>query len=48
MIPRTMEEAAREMAARYGTTRSAVLTRALSLYLAEHTDWKPVEVEGLP
>lgn len=47
-VPRTMLEALREIAQRYGVTRSAVMRRALELYLAQHTDWKPQPEGGLP
>ena len=47
-VPRTMLDAMRGLAKDYGVTRSAVLRRALELYLAEHTDWKPEPEGGLP
>ena len=47
-VPRTMLDAMRGLARDYGVTRSAVLRRALELYLAEHTDWKPEPEGGLP
>ena len=43
-----MLDAMREMAERHHVTRSAVLRRALQLYLSEHTDWVPEPEGGLP
>lgn len=47
-VPRTMLPALAEMAKRHSVSRSAVLRRALELYLTEHTDWKPAPEGGLP
>lgn len=48
-IPRTMLEAIREVKERYDApSRSAVIVRAVEVYLTEHTDWKPSTTAGLP
>lgn len=47
-VPETMSAAVASLADAHHTTRSAVLVRALEIYLAEHTDWKPGPHKGLP
>lgn len=47
-VPETMVEAVAALAAAHNRSRSAVLVRALELYLAEHTDWRPRSHAGLP
>lgn len=47
-VPRTMIPAVTDLAQRCGTTKSAVLRRALALYLAEHTEWDAPGEERLP
>ena len=47
-VPETMVGAVMSLAAAHNTTRSAVLVRALEIYLSEHTDWKPRSHAGLP
>lgn len=47
-VPRTMLDAMRQMAETHHVTRSAVLRRALELYLSEHTAWVPEPEGGLP
>lgn len=47
-IPRTMLPALATLADEYGTSRSAVLRRALEIYLAEHAEWRPLTEAGLP
>ena len=32
----------------HAPSRSAVIVRAVELYLREHTDWEPTEVGRLP
>ncbi len=48
-IPRTMLDAIREMKDRYGApSRSAVIVRAVAVYLSEHTEWQETPSGGLP
>lgn len=48
-IPRTMLPALADLKGRYDApSRSAVIVRALELYLAEHTEWRPSTTAGLP
>lgn len=37
-----------KLARENGVTRSAVLRRALELYLSQHAGWEPVPEGGLP